>query len=139
MEITIVSAFVIVFLIIFFVSKSAAQFDVILFSVIFLFLALAFIITKGLTIETVITVGGLGLLSLLGWFNVTRKLANTIMARASFDSKLTQKRYSRCNVCGKRLSHHKMPKNLNQLFFGGLTCKNCGAEFDIPFDEFISQ
>ena len=138
METKFILAFVLVILVLFFVSKSAMQFVKITFSLVFITGAIGIFIVHGFTMESVIGLVVAGFVTLFGWFRMKNSFADTAMARASFDRKLTQKRYSRCNVCGKKLSYHRMPKNFNQLFFGGLTCKNCGAEFDIPYDEFVS-
>ena len=139
MEIVSISVFIGVALILFFVSKSGKQFSIMLFSIIYIVATIGLIVSAGFTLDLIKGLGLLGFLGLIGWFRLKKSSADTVMAGASFDSKLTQKRYSKCNVCGKKMSYHRMPKNFNQLFFGGLTCKNCGAEFDIPFDEFTSE
>jgi hypothetical protein len=138
-DIAIGLAVFIVLFIIFSVSKSEKQFWSIIISIVFFGCAIAIVITQGFTMQSVKGLGLLGLVALLGWFRMKKSSSETAMARASFDSRLTQKRFSKCAVCGKKMSYHRMPKNFNQLFLGGLTCKNCGAEIDIPFDEFTSE
>jgi hypothetical protein len=35
-----------------------------------------------------------------------------------------------CENCGHKLPLWRAPKNRQQLFFGGWTCRNCGCEVD---------
>ncbi len=137
-EIISIAGIVIVFLILFFISKSGKQFTIMLFTLLYGAGIIFLVASEGFTVGLIKGLLLLGFLAALTWFRVKKSWADTTTARASFDSKLTQKRYSKCSVCGKKMSYHRMPKNLNQLFLGGLTCKNCGAEIDIPFGEFTS-
>ncbi|MDA0246086.1 MAG: hypothetical protein OT477_21965 [Chloroflexi bacterium] len=138
-EIKALSVFFIIILIMIFVSKSGKQFITMLFGFLFIVGSLGIIRVNGLTIESIMGIGAVGLTVLLGWFVSIRKFAYLLTSRNLVYSKLAQKMLSNCNVCGQELSYHRMPKNLNQLFFGGLTCKNCGAEFDIPFNKFMPK
>ena len=133
-----IAGIVTVFLILFFISKSGKQFTIMLFTLLYAVVIIFLVVSEGFTVGLIKGLLLFGFLAALTWFGVKKSWADMAMAGASFDSKLTQKRYSRCGMCGKKMSYHRMPKNFNQLFFGGLTCKNCGAEFDIPFDEFTS-
>ncbi len=137
-EIISILGIIVVFWILASISKSGRQFTIMLFTLLYSVGIILLVASEGFTVGLLKGLLLLGFLAALTWFRMKKSWVDTAMARSSFDSKLTRKRYSKCNVCGKKMSYHRMPKNFNQLFFGGLTCKNCGAEIDIPFGEFTS-
>jgi hypothetical protein len=72
-----------------------------------------------------------GFVAFLGWFRFRKSFAATERARSRLENN------SKCERCGNRLSYHRMPKNSGQLLFGGLTCKNCGAEYDVSLAQLL--
>ena len=72
-----------------------------------------------------------GCLAFLGWLRFRKSFGETERARSRLENN------SNCKVCGNKLSYHRMPKKLGQLLLGGLTCKNCGAEYDVSLDQLM--
>src|SRR5687767_3213298 len=72
-----------------------------------------------------------GFLAFLGWFRIRKSFAETERARSRLENNF------KCKVCGNKLSYHRIPKKLGQLLWGGLTCKNCGAEYDVSLDQLM--
>ena len=104
MDIEIISilGIVIVFLILFFISKNGKQFTIMLFTLLYAVVIIFLVVSEGFTVGLIKGLLLFGFLAALTWFGVKKSWADMAMAGASFDSKLTQKRYSRCGVCGKK-------------------------------------
>ena len=139
MEIAIVLLVIIVMVVMFWSVKVSKRLSVTLFSLIFLGLAVAMISWQGLTQETFKNIGVIGFVLLVMWLRVAKSIADTARARGQLEGRLAQSKYSTCEVCGKKLSYHRVPKNLSQVLFGGLSCENCGAEYAVPFEVFLPK
>ncbi|HLO13894.1 MAG TPA: hypothetical protein VK206_03630 [Anaerolineales bacterium] len=72
-----------------------------------------------------------GLLAFIGWLRFRKSFADTERARSRLENN------SKCKVCGNKLSYHRVPKKLGQLLLGRMTCKNCGAEYDISLGQLM--
>ena len=72
-----------------------------------------------------------GLFAFIGWLRFRKSLAETERARSRLENN------SKCKVCGNKLSYHRMPKKPGQFLLGGMTCKNCGAEYDVSLGQLI--
>ncbi len=103
------------------------------FVIIFLIIAVIIISADGFTADSVTAIAVFGFIVFIGWLRLSRSFAETERARSRLEEN------SRCEKCGKKLSYHRMPKNFGQLLLGGLTCKNCGAEFNVSIDRFMPK
>jgi hypothetical protein len=137
MEIVIVLIIVTMILVMFWSIKVSKRFSVTLFGTIFLGIAVAIISWQGFTQQAFENIGFIAIGFLVMWLRLSKSIADTARARNWLEDRLRQSKYSNCEVCGKKLSYHRTPKNASQLLLGGLTCENCGAEFDVPFDVFM--
>jgi hypothetical protein len=102
-------------------------------------IAIAIVIWQGFTQQAFEFVGILALALFITWARFSKSIADTTRARNFLENNLSRKNYDTCKICGKKLSFHRKPKNLSQLLSGGLTCENCGAEFNVPFDAFFPR
>ena len=139
MEIAIVLIVISMVVVMFWSVKVSKRLSVTLFSLIFLGIAVAMISWQGLTQETFKNIAVIGFVLLVMWLRLAKSIADTARARGQVETRLVQSKYSTCEVCGKKLSYHRAPKNLSQILFGGLSCENCGAEYAVPFDVFLSK
>jgi hypothetical protein len=79
-------------------------------------------------------IGGMalgGFVAFLFWLRFRNSFTETERARSRLENN------SKCKVCGNKLSYHRMPKNPGQFFLGGLTCRNCGAEYDVSLGQLM--
>ncbi len=110
MDIEIISilGIVIVFLILFFISKSGKQFTIMLFTLLYGAGIIFLVVSEGFTVGLIKGLLLLGFLAALTlWFRCKKEdWADTARARLRLTSELTQKRYSKCSVCGKNMSYH---------------------------------
>jgi ABC-type multidrug transport system fused ATPase/permease subunit len=139
METVIIVAILLLILIMIVSIKVAKQFSKLVFIVIFLGVSATLIILQGLTQQSLENIAGIGFGLLIGWLRLNDSFNIRSQSPTWLESKLSQGKYSKCEICGKELSYHSRPKNLRQILFGGLTCENCGEEYDIPFDVFLSS
>lgn len=125
-------------LVLFWSVKVSKRSSVTRFSIIFLGLAAAFIGWQGFTQQAFENIANLAFIFFVMWFRFSKSIADTARARDQLKNKLSQEKYSTCKVCSsKKLTYHRKPKNVSQLFLGGLTCENCGAELDVSLNIFM--
>jgi hypothetical protein len=110
-----------------------------IFSIIFLGVASAIITDQGFTQQAFGNIAIIAFVFFSMWLSFSKRIADTVRAQHQLEDRLSQSVHSKCKVCGKKLSYHRRPKKASQLLLGGLTCENCGAEFDVPFAAFFSQ
>ena len=109
------------------------------FAAIFFVVVIITIITEGFTGNSIQTIGMFGFILLIIWLRLSKNISDTAKARNWLEEKLRNKKYSKCQTCGKKMIYHRMPKRLGQLLLGGLTCENCGTEIDVPLDVFMPK
>jgi hypothetical protein len=139
MEVAIVLIIVIMGGVLFWSVKVSKRLSVMIFSLTFLGIAVTMIVWQGFTQQALENIGFIALGLLAIWLRFSKNMADAARARSWLEDKLSQSKYSTCEVCGKKMSYHRTPKNPSQLLFGGLTCENCGAEFDVPFGAFMQK
>ena len=116
------------------------QLSIVVFSVIFLVIAVAMVAWQGFTQQAFENIGFIALALFVMWLRFSKSIADTARARGQLKDRLSQGKYSTCEVCGsKKLTYHRKPKNASQLLLGGLTCDNCGTEINVPFDIFFAR
>jgi hypothetical protein len=120
--------------------KVSKRLSMVVFSVIFFGIAVAMVVWQGFTQQTFENIGVIAVVLFVMWLRFSKSIAETAIARGQLKDRLSQGKYSTCGVCGsKKLTYHRTPKNASQLLLGGLTCENCGAEINVPFDIFMSR
>ena len=136
-----ISVLVIAAVIVMFWSVSVSkQLSVRVFSAIFVIATIAMLIWQGFSLQAFQGIGLVAFMLFLMWFRFSKSIADTARARGQLKSRLSQGKHSTCSICGsKKLTYHRMPKNVSQLLLGGLTCENCGAEINVPFDIFVPR
>ena len=140
MELAIVFLVVVAVAVMFWSTTVSKRLSITVFSVIFLGVAIAMILWQGFTRQTIENIGGAAFILFIMWLRFSKSTADTARASEQLKDKLSQGRYSTCNVCGsKKLTYHRAPKNIGQLLLGGLTCENCGAEIDVPLNVFTPK
>jgi hypothetical protein len=80
-----------------------------------------------------------GFIAFVIWIRFKMKSVSDERVLSQVKGRLSRSDISICKKCGTKLTYHRTPKNFNQLLFGGLSCPNCGAEVDVPFDAFIKS
>ena len=119
--------------------KVSKRLSIVVFSVIFFGIAVAIIIWQGFTQQAFENIGVVALILFIGWVRFSKSIAETARVRGEFVDRLSQKKRHKCKVCGQKLSYHRVPKKLSQLLLGGLTCENCGAEYNVPSNLFMPR
>jgi hypothetical protein len=138
--IAIVVLIVITVLVMFWSVSVSRQLSIVAFSVIFSGVAIVMIIWQGFTQQAFENIGFVALGLFVMWLRFSKNIADTARARGQVQDGISQGKYSTCDVCGsKKLTYHRMPKNVSQLLLGGLTCENCGTEINVPFDVFMPK
>jgi hypothetical protein len=133
MEIAIVLLIITIIGVMFWSVTVSRHFSIMVFTVIFIGVAIAMILWQGFTQQAFENLGVLAFIFLIGWLRFSKSIAETSAARSGLEENST------CEICGQKLSYHRMPKNVGQLLLGGLTCKNCGAEFDVSLDRLMPK
>jgi len=88
----------------------------------------ALIVLAGLLLPLVLLAG----LAFLAFLLIRRQLRRTRQAGAQVASSIQRFKALEfhCSNCSFRLPNVRRPRNLRQLFLGGWTCPQCGAEVD---------
>jgi transcription elongation factor Elf1 len=133
MEVAIVLLIITMVAVMFWSIKVSRSLSIVVFSVIFLGIAVAMIAWQGFTQQAFENLGFVALAIFIMWLRLSKSVADTARARAWLawmDSEST----AVCEMCGTRLSYQQVPKNLSFLIWRRFTCPNCGAESKVIFD-----
>lgn len=139
MEIVLIWMVVIMMLIMIASIIVSKQLSIMVFSIIFVGIVIAIINTQGFTQQSFGDIGGIGFIMPIVWVGLSKSILMTTGGHDLLEDRLSFEENSTCEACGKKLSYHKAPKNVKQILLGGLTCENCGAEFNIPVNIFVSR
>jgi hypothetical protein len=139
MEIFIVLLILVVFLFMIFSFSISKAFSKAVFIFVFSGVAIAVTIFEGFNENWLNTILITGCILYVVWLRLSNSFADTAKAVAWSAEKFNQEKYSTCRICGKKMTYHRMPRNFNQLLFGGLSCENCGAESNISINAFMSK
>ena len=124
----------------FWIVRVSRRLSIMVFSFIFVCIAVAEISWQGFTQQAVDSIVAAAFILTIGWLRISKSVADTAWARGQLKDRLSRGKYAACSKCGsQKLTYHRMPKNVRQLILGGLTCENCGAEVNIPLDIVFSR
>jgi|GEM_PF-5953009 len=139
MDIIITLLVVVTIVIMLFSIMISRQLSIIVLSVILIGLSIIMVSIQGFTQKSLQDIGIFSFLIIIGWHGLSFVTLNTTEGRDWLEDKMNQKEHSTCKVCGKKMSYHKIPRNMSQILLGGLTCNNCGNESNIPLNIFTAK
>jgi hypothetical protein len=133
MEITIVFLVIAMVAVMFWSIKVSRPLSIVVFSVIFLGVAVAMIAWQGFTQQAFENIGFIALALFVMWLRFSKSVADTARARAWL-AWMDSESAAVCEMCGTKLSYQQVPKNLSFLIWRRFTCPNCGAESKVVID-----
>jgi hypothetical protein len=133
MEIVLILSVITMIAVMFWSVRVSKRLSVLVFSVIFLGIAVAIIIWQGFTQQAFENTGFIALVLFVMWLRFSKNVADTARARAWLDW-MDSNSSAVCEMCGAKLSYQEVPKNLGFLILRRFTCPNCGTESKVVFD-----
>jgi hypothetical protein len=109
------------------------RFSIMVFTIIFIGVAIAIIIWQGFTQRAFENLGVIAFVFLIGWLRFSKSIAETRRARAWWGW-MNSNSLAVCEICGTKLSYQQIPKDLSFVIWRRYTCPNCGAESKVNFD-----
>ena len=133
MEIAIILAVFIMIGVMFWSIRVSKRLSVLVFSVIFLGVAVAIVIWQGFTQQAFENIGFIALALFVMWLRLSKSVADTARARAWLNW-MDSESSAVCEMCGTKLSYQQIPKDISFVIWRRYTCPNCGAESKVIFD-----
>ena len=138
METAIILAVLITIGVMFWSIKVSKRLSVVVFSAIFLGIAVAIVTWQGFTQHALENIGFIALALFVMWLRFSKSVADTARGRAWL-AWMESESSAVCEMCGTKLSYQQVPKDLRFLILRRFTCPNCGAESKVIFDTAIDE